>query len=69
MRPLSGSEVLWGGRVVWGCEIRSEVLLEHGVGNGKREEKQSRCHRAPVALGGIPPRWLWPSGEDTGDVG
>ena len=55
MRPLRGSEVLWGGRVVWGCEIRREVLLEHGVGNGKREEKQSRYHRAPVALREIPP--------------
>jgi len=42
-REGGGSEVLWGVRVLCGCE----VLAEHGVGSGEREDKQSR-RRAPM---------------------
>jgi len=39
-----GSGVLWGARVVYGCEARCKVLSEHGVGSGEREDKSScRC--------------------------
>ena len=48
------------------------------AGSGNHEHKPIRRYRAPIlgvadarpwSRGGIPPRWLWPEEEDTGDVG
>ena len=33
-REAGGSEVLWGARVVCGCETGCEVLAEYGVSSG-----------------------------------
>ena len=48
------------------------------AGSGNHKDKQSPRCGAPIlgvasarpwSRGGVPPRWLWPEEEDTGDVG
>jgi len=68
-REGGGTEVLWGGRVVCGREVRCEVLSDYGVGSGEGEYQQSCSRCAPVVRGEDPPCWSWPGGEDTVDVG
>ena len=35
-----GNEMLWGGRMVCGCEVECEVLSEHGVAGSEQRDKQ-----------------------------
>jgi len=32
--------MLWGGRMVCGCEVECEVLSEHGVAGSEQRDKQ-----------------------------
>ena len=42
------SEVWLHARVLCGCEVRCEVLAEHGAGSGEHKDKQSRRCGEPI---------------------